>query len=166
MSEESGSTLQSVDAHDSEPLVQQVVGECVAGRSHSDDKNILAIVAKRNRALHIQRIPARQQRVNLEAVRKVQDIGQDAGFNLRDVDRRLFLKDAGFHAVIADPMPGPGAERVVDHHRGERADYVASAFEKMSFRYLFIEGATIQTDPQRILLNLALFLVAPGAGVF
>ena len=55
----------------------------------------------------IQRIPAREQRIDLEPERKMQHVCKDACLDLRDVDRRLFLENAGLHAVVADAMTCP-----------------------------------------------------------
>src|ERR1051326_170964 len=77
------------------------------------------------RAAYVDRVPARQQRIDLKAVRQEKDVGEHPGLDLRDVDRVLLLVDAGLHAVVADAVAGAGAHGVVDHDDGQRGDGVA-----------------------------------------
>src|SRR6185437_8863422 len=54
----------------------------------------------------IGRVPARQQRIDLEAPGQRQHVFQRARLDLRNVDWVLLLIDAGLHAIVADAMPG------------------------------------------------------------
>ena len=62
-------------------------------------------------------------------------------------------------------MSGAGAQRVVDHHRGQRADAVAVAAQHVRFGNFFVQRAAVELDAQRVFLNLTLFQQAGGAGV-
>ena len=87
-------------------LVQQMLRECVARRSHANHKHVLPVVAQRVRSSRIYRVPSRQQRHNLKAIRQPQHFAEDPRLDLWNVHRILFLKYAGLHAVVADAMTG------------------------------------------------------------
>ena len=110
--------LQTVDGHDTETFVGEIVSERVAGRSETNHEHVLAVVREGDGAANIQRIPPRHQPVHLESVREKEDIGQHAGFDLRNIDRILLLKNARLHAVVADSMARAWAHRVVEHDHG------------------------------------------------
>ncbi len=109
--------LQAVDADDAEAFVHEVMRQRVPGRAEPDDEHVLAVVRQGVRPADVQRIPARQQPVDLDAPRHLQHVGQHAGLDLRNVDRLLLLVDARLHAVVADPVAGARAHRVVDDRR-------------------------------------------------
>src|SRR5262249_27395699 len=91
--------------------------------------------------------------VDLDSPRERQDVGQDAGLDLRDVDRLLLLEDASLHAVVADAVAGARAHRVVDRDQGKRADRIALAAELMHLRDLFVQRAPGQRYAQEVLLE-------------
>ncbi len=142
--------LQAVDGHHAEALVEQVVRQGVAGRAEADDQHVRAVVGQGMRARRVQRVPARQQAVDLDAPRQVQHVGEHAGLDLRDVDRLLLLVDAGLHAVVADPVAGARAHRVVEHHEGQRADRVAALAQQVHLRDLLVERAAGQRNAERV----------------
>ena len=74
----------------------------------------LPVGGLRQRAAQVERVPAREQRVDLEAPRQLEHVLQRARLGLRDVDRLLLLVDARLHAVVADAVPGGRDHRVVD----------------------------------------------------
>ena len=78
-----------------------------------------------------------------------------------DVDRVLTLIDAGLHAVVADPMPGRGAERVVDRDDGERADAEPARLHQIHLRDLLVERAAGEGDAKDALLEPAVLFVEP-----
>ena len=138
----------------------------VAGRAQAHHQHVAAVVRQRVRSLCIQRIPACQQAVDLDAPRHVQHVGQHAGFDLRNVDGLLLLVNAGFHAVVANAVTGAGAHRVVDHDDRQRADRIATLAHRMHLGNLLVERAAGQRDAERIRRDLAfLVLDALRAGV-
>ena len=142
--------LQSVDADDAETLVHQIVGERVAGRPETGDEDVLAVIGQRMGPADIQRIPPREQSVDLDAPRQLQHVGQHAGFDFRDVDRVLLLVDARLHAVVADAMAGARAHRVVQHDERERADRVAGLPQLVHLGNVLIERASAKLDAKRV----------------
>ncbi len=145
-----GFDFQRIDASDAEPFVGQVMGQRITRRPHADDQHIFAVVGQGVRAPDVQGIPARQQGIDLEAVRQEQDVRQNIGFNLRDVDRLRFLVDAGLHAVVADPVTRPRAHGIIDHDQRKRPDIVTLALEDVHFRDLFAERAAGEGYAQRV----------------
>ena len=97
--------LEAVYAHHRMAVVHKVVREREAGRPHACDQYAVAGAGARQRAADIERVPARQQRIDLKAPGKFQYILERACFDLGNIDRFLFLVDAGFHAVVADAVP-------------------------------------------------------------
>ena len=157
---------QAVDADHAEALVQQVVRQRVARRPHAHHQDVLAVVSQRIGPTEIQRVPSRQERVNLEAKRQTQHVRQDARLDLRNVDRRLLLVDARLHAVVADAMARAGAERVVHHDHGQRTQAVPFALQKVSFGNLLVERTARQLDAERVFLGGAVgFAQSLGAGI-
>ena len=96
--------LQAVDRDDAEALVQEMVREGVAGRPEPHDEDVLAVVGERIRAGRVERVPARQERPDLEPPGHREDVRENARLRLRDVDGILRLEDAGLHAVVADAV--------------------------------------------------------------
>ena len=155
--------LQTVDAHDPEAFVHEVVGERVAGRPEADHENVLAVVRQRMGPPHVQGIPSRQQSVDLDAPWHPQHVGQHAGFDLRDVDRLLLLVDARLHAVVADAMAGARAHGVVEHDERERADRIARLPQRVHLGDLFVERTAAQLDAERVDSNLPGLAPVPRA---
>ena len=116
----------------------------VAGRPEPDDQDVAAVVGQRIGPLDVERIPARQQPVDLDAPRHVEHVGQHAGLDLRDVDRFLLLIDAGLHAVVADAMTGARAHRVVDDDDRQRAERIAALAQRVHLGDLLVERAAGQ----------------------
>src|SRR6266851_927485 len=97
-----------------------------AGGAEADDEYLVTCRRLRQRPPDVERVPTGQERIDLETPGQPEHIFQGAGLDLRDIDRVLALIDAGLHAVVADAVPGRGAERVVDRDDRERADAVAA----------------------------------------
>src|SRR5438105_12236380 len=114
------------------------------------------------RALHAQRVPAGEQAPDLVAPREPERVDEDAGLDLRDVDRLLLLVDAGLHAVVADAVAGARRHRVVDAHQRQRGDRVAFARLEVHLADALFEWAAGERDPQWVLLvALAVLLPEP-----
>jgi hypothetical protein len=141
--------LEAIDADHGVAVVHQMVGEVEARRAETDHQHGAARRRTGNRPAQIQRVPARQQRIDLEAPRQVEHVLQGTGLDLRDVDRLLLLIDAGFHAVVADAMPSRRHQRIVDGGHGQRADREAFALQQVHLRDLFVERAARQGDAER-----------------
>ena len=62
--------LETIDAEDGVALHQQLIREPEAGGSETDDQNFATARGRGQRAAEIQRIPTREQRVDLEAPRQ------------------------------------------------------------------------------------------------
>ena len=105
------------------------------------------------RRAQVERIPAREQAVDLEAPRQLEHVLQRARLGLRDVDRLLLLVDARLHAVVADAVPGRRAQRVVDHDDRERADRVAFGLRLVELGDLLVERAAGERHAERALLE-------------
>ena len=138
--------LEAVDADDRVAVVHQVMREVEARRAQPHHQHGAAGRGTRDRPAQVERVPARQQRIDLEAPRQAEHVLQGAGLDLRDVDRFLLLVDAGLHAVVADAMPGRRHQRIVDRGHGERADGEALALQQVHLRDLFLERAAGQAS--------------------
>ena len=142
------------------------MGEREAGGAEADDQHLVPTSGPRQRPSDVERVPAGQQRVDLEAPRQGQHVLQGAGLDLRDVDRILPLINAGFHAVIADAVSGRGADRVVNGDDGEGAEAVAARLDRIHFRNLHLERAAREGDAKEALLEGAILLAQSlGAAV-
>src|SRR5579885_3036351 len=158
--------LQAVNADDAEAFVQKKLRERVARGAEADDEDVLAVVGERKGALGVQRIPAREQRVDFKAVRQAEDVRQYPGLGLRDVDRLLLLEDARLHAVVTDALARARTHRVVNTDDGERGNRVAVALEDVHLGNLLVERAAGELDAERILFERAVTLAqALRAGV-
>ncbi len=142
--------LETVDGDNAEAFVEQVMRQRVAGRTQPDDQHVASVVRQRIRPIHVERIPARQQAVDLDAPRHLQHVGQDARFDLRDVDRLLLLVDAGLHAVVADAMAGSRAHRIVDGDDGQRADGITGLPHHVHLGDLLVQRAAGQRNAERV----------------
>ena len=147
--------LQAVDADHAEAGVQQVLRQREAGRPEADDQHVLADVRPRDRPVPVQRVPARQQAVDLEAPAHPEHVGQHARLRLRDVDRFLLLEHAPLHAVVADAVTGAGQHRVVDADHRERADRLAVLAQDVHLADLLVQRAAADLHAQRVALHRA-----------
>ena len=123
--------LQAVDGDDGVAVVHQMMRQGEAGRAEADDQHLAAAVGAGQRAADVQRVPAREQRIDLEPPGQRQHVLQDGGLRLRNVDRLLLLVDAGLHAVVADAVAGRRHHRVVDGDRREGAQHVAGGAQRV-----------------------------------
>ena len=156
--------LQPVDRGDEMPVIDQMVRQGEPGRAETDDQHLVADCRLRQRPAQVERVPAGQQAVDLEAPGQRQHVLQRAGLDLRDVDRLLPLVDAGLHAVVADAVPGRGAERVVDRDDRQRADAVAARLDEVHLRDLLVERAAVRALPRtRFCVKLPSFSRMPDA---
>jgi hypothetical protein len=140
--------LQAVDADDRVPVVQQMVREREAGRPHADDEHAPAGRCGGNVAAKVQRIPPREQAVDLEAPGQLEHVLQEARLRLRDVDRVGLLVDARLHAIVADPVSRARDHRVVDADHRERADRHAFRAQLVEFRDALLERAAGEHDAE------------------
>ena len=134
-------------------VVHQEVGKRESRRSHAGDEYA---PARRWRGIwraQIERIPARQQAVDLESPRQFQHVFQCARLGLRNIDRFLFLVNAGFHAVVADAVPGRRHQRIVDDDDRQRADRQPFGLDLVELGNFFLERAARQRDAERALLE-------------
>ena len=138
-----------------------MVSKSNASGAEPDDQHLVAGVRLGHGAIEVQRIPARQQAVDLEAPWKVQNIFKRSCFNLRNVDRLLFLKDAGLHAVIADAVAGAGSHWIINDDNGQRAHRIAVLLDGVHLRDFLFEGAAVQSHSKGALLEFAAFFLQP-----
>ena len=120
-----------------------------------------------SRTADVQRIPARQQGIDLEAPGQSQHILQDVGLGLRNIDRLLLLVDAGLHAIVADAMAGRGHHRIVDGDRGEGAQHVPGGAQRVHLADFLVQRTAGQGHAERRFLELPGFAVlqALAAGI-
>ena len=142
-------------------VVHQVVREREAGRPQAHHEHLAASRWLRQRPLQIERIPAREQRIDFKPPGQRQHVLENSRLDLRNVDRLLLLVDAGFHAVVADAVPGRGAHRIVDDGNGKRADRVSLRLGQVHLGDFFLERASRERHAERALLELAGLLPKP-----
>jgi hypothetical protein len=147
--------LQPVDADHRMAVVHQVMCEVEACGPEADHQHGAPRRGTRDRPAQIERIPARQQRVDLEAPGQRQHVLQGAGLDLRDVDRFLLLVNAGLHAVVADAVAGGRQQRIVDRGHRQRADGEALALQQVHLRDLLFERTAGERHAERRLLERA-----------
>src|ERR1043165_6090051 len=140
-----------------------MVRQIEPGGAETDDQHLMARYRLRQRPAQGERVPAGQQTVNLETPRQRQHVLQRASLDLRDIDRLLTLIDAGFHAVVADPVPGRGAERVVNRHDRQRADAVAARLNDVHLRDFLVERTAVQGYPEHTFAELTVLLAQARA---
>ena len=145
--------LEAVDADHGMAVVHQVMGEIESRRTEADDQHGTAGGGTRDRPAQIERVPASQQRIDLEAPGQAEHILERTRLDLGNVDRFLLLVDAGLHAVVADAMAGRRQQRIVDRRDRQRADGEALALQQVHLRDLFLERAAGQRDAERRLLE-------------
>ena len=155
--------LQPVDRGDKMPVIHQMMRQRKAGRAKPDDEHLVARCRLGQRPLEVERVPPRQQAVDLEAPRQPQHVFQGAGLDLRDVDRLLPLVDAGLHAIVADAVPGRGADRVVDRDDRQGAEAVAARLDEVHLGDLLVERAAGEGHAKDALLEAAVFFVETAA---
>ncbi len=160
--------LQPVDGGDREAFGRQVVRERVARGPEAHDEDVFAVVRARVRAIDVERVPPRHEPVDLEAEWQSEYVGEDARFHLGDVHRLLLLKDARFHAVVADAVTRAGRHGVVDGDERERREDVALLAHQVHLADFLAERAAAELDAQRVLLHGAglCFVKALRARVF
>ncbi len=130
-----------------------MLGHSEPRRPHACHQHLAPIIRLCRKLHGAQGIPAGQQIIQLNPPGKVEDIRQNAGFNLRNVDRVLLLVHTGFHAVIADAMAGSGNHGIIDHGHGQCRQIQSVPFENLHFRNFFFEGTARQGHAQRINLQ-------------
>ena len=142
--------LEAVDGNDRVAVIEQMMREREPGRPQPHDQHLAPAVGPRQRAAQVERVPARQQRVDLEPPGQRQHVLEDRRLGLRNVDRLLLLIDAGLHAVVADAMAGRRHHRVVDRRdRGERAQHAALRAQRVHLADLLIERAAGEGHAER-----------------
>jgi hypothetical protein len=159
--------FQPVDPDHRMAVVEQVMRQRVSGRAHAHHQHLAAAVGARQRTPEVEGVPARQQRVDLEAPGQRQDVLEHARLGLRNVDRFLLLVDAGLHAVVADAVPGARAERIVDRDRRQRRHRVAARAQRVHLADLLFQRTARERDAVLALLEGAgLAVLEPlGAGI-
>src|SRR5919198_4869411 len=125
-----------------------MVRERESRRAEADDEH----AAPRGRfgigTAQIERIPARKERIDLEAPGQLEHVLERSRLRLRDVYRVLLLVDAGLHAVVADAMAGGGHHRVVDRDDTERRKRLAARLDHVELGDLLFQWATGERHPE------------------
>src|SRR5262245_21880935 len=153
--------LESVHRNHAVTVVDEVVREREARGSKSHDQDLAAGRRLRHGPAQVERIPPREQTINLEAPRQRQNLLDDARLDLGDVDRLLLLIDAGLHAIIADAMAGGRAHRIIERDDGERTDRMAVGLDQIHLGDFLLEWASGQRDAEDAFLELATLLPEP-----
>ena len=159
--------LQAIDGDDRVAIVHQVMRQGEPGGAEADDQHLPPAIGAGQGTADVQRIPARQKGIDLEAPGQLQHILQDGGLGLWNIDRLLLLVNAGLHAVIADAVAGRRHHRVVDGDRRKGAQDVTSGAQRMHFGNFLVERTAGEGDAEHRLLKLSgLAVLQPGrAGV-
>ncbi len=139
--------------------------EAESGRPHPHHQHPVAACRPRQRLPQVERVPPREEAVDLEAPGQCQHVAQRARLDLRNVDRILLLVDAGLHAVVADPVPGGGDHRIVDADHRERAERVPRRLERLELGDLLVQRAAGERHAEDALLERDL-LRRVGRGFF
>ena len=113
----------------------------------------LPVARARHRPAQVERIPARQQRIDLEAPRQREHVLQDPRLRLRNVDGVGLLVDARLHAVVADAVAGGGDQRIVDADDRERRERPALGAQLVELGDLLLERAAGERHAERALLE-------------
>src|SRR6516165_1262423 len=142
-------------------VIQQMMRQREPRRTEPDDEHLVAARRARQWPPEVERVPPRQQRIDLETPRQPENVLKRAGLDLRNVDRVLPLIDAGLHAVVADAVAGRRTDRVVDGDDGEGAEAVAARLHQIHLRDLFLERAARQRHAKDALLESAVLLSEP-----
>ncbi len=140
-------------------VIHQVMRQGKTGGPQPDHQHLVTARRLGQRTPQVERVPTRQQAVNLEAPRQRQHVLQILGLDLRNVDRLLLLIDAGLHAVVADAVAGRGDHRIVDDCNRQRADGVAARLHQIHLGDFFFERATGQGHAKHA------FLERPGLAI-
>src|SRR5208282_478042 len=133
--------------------------ECESRWAEPDHQHLVAGYRLGHGPAQIERVPARQQSVNLEAPRQMENILERARLDLRNIDRLLLLIDAGLHAVVADAVAGAGNHRSVNNGYRQGADRISPRLDHVHLGYFFFQGAAGESHPERAFLEDAAFLV-------
>ncbi len=162
-----GLDLQSVNRDDGMAIVHQVVCQGEPGGAEAHDQDLPAAIGAGQGTPDVQRVPARQQGIDLEAPRQLQHILQHGGLGLWNIDRLLLLVDTGLHAVIANAMAGRRHHRVVDGDHREGAQHMTCGAQRMHLGNFLVERTAGEGDAEHRLLKLSgLAVLQPGrAGV-
>ena len=108
----------------------------------------------------MQRIPAAEKTINLESPWQLKHVPQCARLCLGNIDRCLFLVDAGLHAVVADPVPGGRDHRVVNHDHGKGRNRLTLRFQLQKFADALLERATCKQHTKGASLEAGAVAVA------
>ena len=149
MPETSGSRwfdLEPVDGHDRVAVILKMMGKAEAGGAGAHHQHAAPGRRARHGVRQVEGIPPGQQAVDLEPPGQGQNVFQRTGLDLRNVDRFLFLIDAGLHAIVADAMTRGGGERVVDHDDREGGKTVSAGLQQVHFADLLVERTSRQGD--------------------
>ena len=123
------------------------------GWTHAGDQHFQTVIRFFHVLRFTQRVPARQQVVDLDAPRQAKDVGQRTRFDFGNIDRRLLLVNAGLHAIVTDAVAGGRAHRVVEHDHCQCTDANAVAAQDMHLGDFFVQRATGERDAERVLFQ-------------
>src|SRR4029079_15660495 len=150
--------LQPVDGENRMAIIQKIMRQREACRSKPGNQHASPTARLDERIAQVERIPAREQAVDLESPGQPEDILKYPRLGLRNIDGLLLLIDAGLHAVIANAVPRRGAERIIHRDHRERADHASRRFQLMHLRDLLVERAAGERDAKHRLAETAVLL--------
>ena len=158
--------LQAVHRHHGVAVIQQVMRQRESRRPQARHQHPAAAGGLGHGIADIQRIPPRQQAIDLETPGQREHVLHDAGLGLRNIHRLLLLVDAGLHAIVADAVAGAGDHGIVHDHHGKGAQRHALGLEGVHLRNLLFQRAAREGHAERALAIIAVLLLqALGAGV-
>ncbi len=128
-----GLNLQPVHCHYGVTVVHQMMRQRIACRAQAHHQRLVARCGLGKPSRKVQRIPSRQEAVDLEPPGQFKYVLQGARFGLRDIHRVLLLINASLHAVVADTMPGTRHQRVIHRHDAQSGNWVALVHRHVHF---------------------------------
>ena len=96
------------------------------------------------RPAQIKRIPPGKKTINFKTPGQLEHILERARFSLGNIDRFLFLVNAGLHAIVANPVTRASTHGIIHHDHRQAADG-----DPLSLELVKLGNALFQRAPRR-----------------
>ena len=134
-------------------IVHQMMRQGISRRAHPYHQYLPPRRGSGQRPVQVERIPPRDKAINFKAPGQLQHILQSSRFSLGNIDRLLLLVNAGFHAIIANPVPGTCAHGIVHHNHGETAHRDTLGLELVELGDALLQRTTGKQDAELAFLE-------------